>query len=480
MTTDNDEFKRLVWKWRKDPVEFLLDVFGVEPEVWQAEVLRAFVKEDRIAIRSGHGVGKTFLLAVIILWWLSVYRESQVRVTAPSTAQLNDALWARLRHCLELMPPALKSQYVLTSDKVALAHSASFARARTARKDNPDAFQGQHSPNMLFIADEASGVDDIIFEMGLGTMTEENAKIVLTGNPTRTSGYFYDAFNDPKQSKHWKKFHVPCAASTRVKPEYIAEVVDKYGEESNVYRIRVLGEFPKFEDDVIIPLHLVESAKGRDVETHGPVIWGVDVARFGDDRSVLIKRMGNTVLEAPVAWRGKDTMQVAGMVANAYGDTPKKHRPERIVVDVIGLGAGVVDRLRELEYPAVGVAVSESAAVKDRYLRLRDELWFLAREWFEKRECRLPQEGCEDLIAELCSLKYGVTSSGKIKAESKDEMKKRGLQSPDIADAFILTFAYGSTPRRRSTHDFAVSDYNELAPTDGRIDYAEVDYPYFG
>jgi hypothetical protein len=188
-----------------------------------------------------------------------------------------------------------------------------------------------------------------------------------------------------------------------------------------------------------MPLDLVESAVDRDVSQHGKVVWGLDVARYGGDRTALAKRHGNTVKDKIQFWRGLDTMQTTGKVAAMFKETPDSDKPYAIFVDVIGIGAGVVDRLKELGLPVVGINVAESPAVRDKYARLRDELWFRAREWFDKRDVKVIAD--DELIAELTLPKYKVLSSGKIKVESKDEMKKRGVVSCDLADSLCLTFA---------------------------------------
>lgn len=191
----------------------------------------------------------------------------------------------------------------------------------------------------------------------------------------------------------------------------------------------------------VVPSHLVRQAIGRKVKPTGRVVWGLDVARYGGDRCALARRMGNTVMGRVEHWSGLDTMQTAGKVFDAYKGAEDK--PEVIFVDVIGLGAGVVDRLAELRLPVIGVNVAEAPAMKEQYHRLKDELWFAAREWFEARDVCIPAD--EPFIAELTAVRYDYTSGReKKKVESKDEMEKRGLRSPDLADAFILTFAQGS------------------------------------
>jgi hypothetical protein len=304
---------------------------------------------------------------------------------------------------------------------------------------------------MLFIVDEASGVDPVIFEVGEGSMSTEGAKTLLTGNPTRTSGYFYDAFNSMR--KWWVTRTVKCSDSSQATEKYIQQMADKWGTDSNVYNVRVLGEFPKDDDDAVISRSLIEASVGRDISTGDGdrVIWGLDVARFGSDQSALCKRKGRVITHKIQTWRGKDTMQTVGLVKAQYdkvADFPAE-KPSEIMVDSIGIGAGVVDRLREMGLPARGVNVAESASVDVLYSRLRDELWFQARNFFDGKDVSMWKDertgdGDLDLIAELASVKYAYTSLGKLKVESKDEMKKRGMRSPDLADAFCLTLAYNT------------------------------------
>lgn len=198
--------------------------------------------------------------------------------------------------------------------------------------------------------------------------------------------------------------------------------------------------FEVVSENAVIPASVIRSAVDRDVAPTGPrIVWGLDVARMGDDRCALAKRRGNTLLEPVQWWEKHDTMQTAGRVYGVFHETPFHERPDVILVDVIGLGAGVVDRLIEMGLPAQGVNVAESPSVKERYNRLRDELWFKARGWFEGRDVVIPDD--QALIAELCAVSYAYASNGRLKVEGKDELATRGIRSPDLADAFVLTFA---------------------------------------
>jgi hypothetical protein len=364
---------------------------------------------------------------------------------------LQDVLWGELaKWHRSIAIGFFKNLIEVKSDKVELvsAPKESFAVARTARRENPEAFQGFHSANMLFLIDEASGVEDVIFEVGEGAMSTKGAKTLMVGNPTRTSGYFYNAFHSARD--HWWGKRVSCYDSSLVSKEYIESMAKRYGEDSSIFRVRVLGEFPKSEDDTIIPLELAELALERDIETIGSsIVWGVDVARFGNDRTALAKRKGNTQLEPVKAWQGLDLMQTAGRIVAEYEETQDNEKPEAIVIDIIGLGAGVYDRLAEMGLPVIGINVCEQPALQDRFMRLRDELWFRCRDWLAARNCKLCDEA---LVAELTLPKYKYQSNGKIQVESKADMKKRGVVSPDLADAWNLTFAVGTVAAPTKQH----------------------------
>jgi phage terminase large subunit len=212
----------------------------------------------------------------------------------------------------------------------------------------------------------------------------------------------------------------------------------KYGEGSNIYRIRVMGEFPYSEEDQLIPIHLLEAAVNRDTAEGGDTLWGVDVARFGSDETVIAKRTGERITEIKSV-RGYDTMQTAGWVASEIREA--KEKPSIIFVDSIGIGSGVADRLRELGFNVYDVQVSERAAESERFVNLRAELWFRFKEWLENGAGCIPDD--EELIAQASGIKYSFHSSGKFVVERKEDMKKRGLPSPDRADAVILTFCEG-------------------------------------
>lgn len=418
------------------------------PELWQGnflkDVARARVEgKRRFSIRAGHGVGKTTVEAWLILHFVLFHRNLKVPVTANSQDQLRDVVWAEVARWHRELPEFLKGMIEITGERVVVKADpeGAFAVARTARPERPEALQGFHAETLAFFIEEASGIDDIIFETAGGALSSDHSWVFMFANPTRTSGYFYRSHHENAGS--WRTYHIPCWMSSRVSPSYAEEIEREYGADSNVYRVRVAGEFPLTEDDSVIPLGLIEAAIERDVApSEAGIVWGLDVARFGDDTTALAKRRGNTLLEPIREWRKFDLMQTCGVIAKEWSETPIGLQPAAINVDVIGLGAGVVDRLRELGLPVRGVNVGESpASAPERFMRLRDELWWKTRDWFESRAVTMPQDNA--LKAELVSPKYKLESSGKIKIESKDDMKKRGLKSPNKADALCLTFAGG-------------------------------------
>lgn len=436
------DWQSYLLKLQNDPALFVTQVIGATPQKWQKQALENLRDNDRVAVKSGHGVGKTAFLSWAILWFLSTRYPVKTAVTANTASQLNDVLWSEIRKWHGKMNEAFASQLEIKSDKITLIGGEdSFAVARTARRDQPEALAGFHADNMLFVVDEASGVPEIIFETAQGALSTAGAKIIMVGNPTRAQGYFFDAFN--KNADRWARQTVSSADADYVQGQFIDDMAAQYGDESNAYRVRVLGEFPTGDSDSLIPRHLVEAAASREVEPTLGVspVWGLDVARFGSDRTALAKRRGNELIEPVKSWQDLDTMQTVGMVIQEYDATPYSERPSEILIDVIGLGAGVVDRLREIELgPQIrGVNVSESPALGNKYNKLRDELWGKTRAFFENRDCVIPQD--DKLIGELTAPKFAFLSSGKMKVESKDEMKRRGHKSPDLADAFVLTFA---------------------------------------
>ena len=428
-------------RYARSPTLFVREVLGVEPLDYQAEFLEAIADGERkISIRSGHGTGKSTAASWAMLWYFLMHYPNKVVVTAPTSSQLFDALFAEMKRWINELPDAFKEVLNVKSDRVehTAAPSEMFISARTSRAETPEALAGVHSEHVLRIVDEASGVPEQVLEAAAGAMSGHNATTIMLSNPTRSSGTFFESQN--RLADSWWTRRWSCVDSPLVSDEFIEEMKLRYGEDSNAFRIRVLGEFPQADDDTIIPFHLVETATHRDIEGDSdlPSVWGLDVSRFGNDKTALCKRQGSVVTEIR-SWAGLDLMQTVGRVVAEYEALLPSKQPREILVDSIGLGSGVVDRLRELGLPVRGINVAEAPSMGGTYLNLRSELWFKTKAWFEDRACKLPKD--DQLVAELTGIRYSFTSSGKMKAESKDEMRKRGLASPDLADALCFTMA---------------------------------------
>jgi hypothetical protein len=448
----------------RDPLRFVTGVLGVpedQIEAWQLKVLKAIRDgEKRITIRSGHGVGKTTLLAWLVLYaLLCLGPDTKVPIAAGSRDQLRDTIQPEISKWHNKLPAALKDQLKVDIERISIkaAPDEAFAVFRTASKDNPQALAGFHATNLFFLIDEASAVAEIAFEVALGALSTPGAVVIMTGNPTKTQGFFYDSHH--KTRDRWFPLQVSSEDVPRARG-HIEDVIANYGKNSNRYRVRVLGEFPTQDDETVIALDLVLAAKGRDIAARNVwPVWGLDVARFGDDTTALVKRQGNHLLGAPKEWHGLDGAQVAGRVIAEYKATPTEQKPKEIVVDVIGVGAAVYDILRlegsEVSEITRGCNVAEMPAISEVDHRLRDELWFRGRDWFAERDCHIPvglpnpddNALIEKLITELVAPTYDFTSLGRRKVESKADLKARGVPSPNLADAFLLSLAAGIYPR---------------------------------
>ena len=435
-SSQKNSFVDFIAAYRDHPVLFVREVLGANPLPWQEDFLRAVARgERRISVRAGHGVGKSTVCSWALIWHMVTRYPQKSVVTAPTAAQLFDALYSELKSWINKLPPILKDLFEVFSDRINLkdAPESSFISARTSSSERPEALAGVHSENVLLIVDEASAVPEQVFEAAAGSMSGHSATTILISNPTRNSGLFYKTHHE--LASDWFRLHVSCINIPLVSSDFVRQIEATYGRDSNAFRIRVLGEFAIADDDTLIAADLVDAAMTRDI-TQGDetMVYGLDVARFGTDRTALCKRRGNVVVEIK-HWGGLDLMQTVGAVVNEA----KTDNPEEICVDTIGLGSGVADRLREQGFNVRDVNVSESSAMNPNANKLRDELWLSVKDWLATRAVKLPKD--DTLRHELVAPRYNFTSSGKVVVESKDSMKRRGMRSPDLADALCLTFA---------------------------------------
>lgn len=417
----------------------------------QATILTALRDNRRVAVRAGQGVGKSFAAAIVALWFWASFPPAKVAVTAPSYDQLHRVLMPEIRrlHANARMP--LGGQMIQTI----LRAPADDWWLWGFTTNEAERFQGIHGPHVLTIFDEAPGIDRRIWEAAEGGMANEDARFLAIGNPTAPSGPFYDAF----AGGVWHGERISClehpnvAEGREVIPGsvtrlWVEERRREWGEDSPLYAARVMGEFPENASDSLVPLSWLQ----YDPETGGdaanavargiralPRILGVDVARYGSDESVVAVRDQERLLEVS-GWRNLDTMETAGRVIAMAREW--KVEPQGVYVDEIGVGSGVVDRLREQGFYAKGVNFGAGASDK-QYANTRAECYWRMREALApdaKRRLCVPARFAE-ARSELVSIGYGFTSGGAIKIEEKDAVKKRIGRSPDHADALALTFS---------------------------------------
>ena len=439
----NLELKKLeesIIRWRNDPLAFCKEVINFEPTEQQAVIIDAVRRPGAwVTVKSGHGVGKTSTLACLALWFISCFDDCKVPITHPAREQLKSTLWPELRKWHNKMENPFRDSIEINSEKCFIkSRPDRFIQARTSRPDNPDALQGFHAEHLLFLIDEASGVSTKIFEVAFGALTTADARFLLAGNPTHTSGFFWQTFNKYRDS--WIKFTLSCIDSPNVKLEYIEKMRTQYGKDSNEYRVRVLGEFPTASSMQFIDLELVRSAmegytavaEDCSLYDYAPKVLGVDVARFGDDSSCVYLRQG---IYSKLVYKIKDidTHTLACKVATLYVE----YECDEIFVDLAGVGAGVFDYLFNHGYPAHGIEFGAKAA-ESIYFNKRAELWGRMREWIRNGGVL---EDFEELESDLTVLMYEYDVRDRIKLERKESIKKRGYASPDNADALALTFA---------------------------------------
>lgn len=333
------------------PADFVEDLLHVTPDKNQRAILDSVAKNQMTSVRSGHGIGKSAVEAWTVIWFMSTRPFPKIPCTAPTQHQLFDILWAEISKWLR-NNKALERELMWTKEKVYMKQYPEewFAVARTASK--PDALQGFHADDILYIIDEASGVDDKVFEPVLGALSTPGARLLMCGNPTQLSGFFYDSHHKNRGS--YTTFHVDGRNSSRVSDDFVKTIIQMYGEDSDVFRVRVAGEFPRQENDVFIPLPLVEKSIMTEwTEPAKPVRIdiGCDVARYGDDRTVI----GYKVDEKAMFYKrksGQDLMQTADDIMELGLKLMEKYQFDKAIpikIDDSGLGGGVTDRLRRVK-----------------------------------------------------------------------------------------------------------------------------------
>jgi phage terminase large subunit len=487
-------------RWLNDPLLFCEEAVGITLRAWQKEAFDAFLRTGRLAIRSGHGVGKTTFLCLAQLWFILTRPDAKVVLTSPTLMQMTAAAQTELFKWYLKMPDFLQNIIELRASSFTVNHpgGSSIVFIRASNENKPESFQGFHSAHVLIVIDEASGVGDVILESAMGSLTSHGAKLLLCGNPTRKTGFFHRAFHQAAHS--YTKMKIGSMEIENPSQEFRQSIIDNFGLESDAYRIRVLGEFPAhsgenfineaqcsraFADDErlltdsekemvnrVSDLNLEETGfigvdegydpldddpravekrraeceekareDGRNVENpdHYPVIWGIDVARFGNDQTAIAKRRGPVLLEVKY-FPQCDLVMLSDLIYKEYENTPLYERPQSICIDVIGLGVGLADMLDRTDLPIEYVNVAERPVRKaSLFSRRRDELWGMMQNWLYYRAYKLPDHPV--LKQELFSMRYMIEDDRHFRMEQKQQLKSRLGRSPDLADSLALTFA---------------------------------------
>lgn len=434
--------------YENDPAGFARDILGVQLWGKQEEILLSVLDNWRVAIRSGHTVGKTFTMAVLVLWWLYA-RRGLVITTAPTWEHVEGVLWREINeraHRAKVPLPGTENQTERRIDNTWYAVGLSTNKA--------SAFQGRHHPRLLVVVDEASGVEERIHLEISTTAADPDNRIVMVGNPTETSGTFYEAFKHPEV---WHCMAISCfdhpnvvegrqVIPGAVSRKWVEERRTMWGEGHPFWFSRVLGQFPRFSEKGVIPLAWAERAQEQEdrrlamiehakkEEKLLPII-AIDVARYGQCKCVMGLRWGDAV-ESIDVWDHASTMETAGRVTRLWRET----HASMVVVDEAGVGGGVVDRLMEdNEVPVIGYNSGHRAFTPGQFANRRSELWWLVRRRLENDRLLYPVT--PQLIADLVAPTYAVKSSGRIAVQSKEDLLDEGKKSPDYADMLVMLFA---------------------------------------
>jgi len=423
------------------------------PRKWQREILEYIGAHLRnpstrfqpcqIAVSSGHGIGKSALVAMLIHWALSTAPDAKILVTANTATQLDTktvpevSKWFRHAinaHWWDVKATAIKLRGKDDASKVWRADFTPWSEVNT------DAFQGLHNKGkrILLIFDEASSIADKIWEVAEGALTDEGTEIIWLafGNPTRNTGRFRECFG--RWAHRWTRFQIDSRTVEGTNKVQLDKWVADYGEDSDFVRVRVRGEFPRSGSNQFIPSDVVAAARKYRAEGYEglPKIGACDVARFGDDQSVIGDRQGR-MARIIAKYRNLDTVQLAERCIEYI----ERESPDAFVVDGDGIGAGVYDYIKHRGYANKLVLVEfhggHVANDTQTYFNKRAEVWGMVRDWL-KAGAEIPDD--PELDTDLTAPEYGFSGKGQIQLEKKDDMKKRGLSSPDCGDMLAMTF----------------------------------------
>jgi terminase large subunit-like protein len=447
----DEELQEACVRFRDDPKGFDLFMYdwGQSPltdwapfEWWHEEVDQCIkeylagpeINPLQIAIASGHGSGKTAWLARRINWFMSCRPHPQVVCTANTETQLNTRTWRELAKWHKLSAVHEWFDWTATSFYLKAHPDTWKANAIPWSENNSEAFAGTHEESVLVVFDEASKISDKIWEVTDGVFTTKKNIWMVCGNGTRNTGRFYECFH--KHKRFWKTWNIDSRTCKAANKEYLNRLVEQYGgEDQDQSKVRVRGLFPASATRQLISTEAVEKAQAHQTEGWEmlPKVLGCDIARFGENSSVLIYRQGRKVFE-PIVLPKQDLMQTAHFIVESM----KKERPIQTFVDGSGIGAGVVDRIRQLNFSVVDVN-GGNQSLNPRFLNKRAEMWWEMKEFIEGL-CELPKD--QRLKDELTCVEYDYTDKGRIRLDRKTDIMETYGFSPDRADALALTFAY--------------------------------------
>jgi phage terminase large subunit-like protein len=426
-------------RWRDDPMGFVEQVLGGESahrrsdwSVYQFEVLCDVNNYPRTAVISGHGVGKTTIIAWLVIWWLVTRPMSRVVLVAPQfDRQVRGVNFAEIRRWVRRakIPLPLEVQ----SGRVLVNGYGSEWSASGVPATEPDRIEGVHADHVLLICDETKGIPQAVYDALQGMLSGHgDTRLVVCSTPGGVQGPFWRIITRGHELG-WKVHHVNSEDSSNVNPEWCRQRAAEWGRGSPLYETRVLGKFSDAGDGILFPLSMLEAAINREVPASEDTVMGVDVARSlnGDANCVSLCRGGRVTI--PPLWREPDAMKTVARVAHLVAQTG----PKRVRVDETGIGAGVVDRLRQMGYAVEGVNFGSAANDPKRFKNKRCELYWSLREGLEQGKVSLPDD--EDLVADLSALRFDFDAAGRIVLESKDDVRRRLGRSPDRADALVLS-----------------------------------------
>jgi len=433
----NDTLVKLIQFYKTHPIEFVEQVIGATPTEQQKDLILSIVKPDaRVAVKSCTASGKTAVLAWMTLYFLITHPDCRGICTAPTAGQLHRVFRAEVSKWLGKMKAPFNGFYEVMTEKIFLKgkKDTQFFSLVTGSAENRESFAGLHADKVVLLVDEASALPSAIFDTLLGTLSSGDTAFVLVSNPVRATGAFYELFQ--KESDNWELMTFTSFDSPNVDTEWIQEVKEYYGEDSDFYKMRVLGEFPVLDSAQFIPTDTVDEAMNRVLKPseyhHFPRVLGCDVARFGDDSSIIVDRQGPKIHRI-YEYRGLDTVAFTRQILEIY----HKENYTAVFVDGIGLGAGVVDQLKTFHVPVIDVVVSQKSTDPKSYFNLRAQVYGKLRDWLPSAS--MPND--KALRTDLLALNYSYNNKLQIILESKKDLKRRGGKSPDRSDALSLTFA---------------------------------------